>query len=162
MPWVAADSTCAGRLRRSSGRSSSRRRTSTPTTGRSCCDITTSSSRRTWRATWARASGCASRSTTMMPPRRTKVSTGKALGGHWEDAGTHRELLGGVLMHWAPLPRRTEVGTGQLGTLGSSGKVLGGHWDRLGSTGKVLGHVGRTLEQTGQLLGHSERALGES
>lgn len=30
-------------------------------------------------------------------------------------------------MHWAPLPRRTEVGTGQLGILGSSGKVLGGH-----------------------------------
>jgi len=35
---------------------------------------------RTWRATWARGSGCASRSATTTPPRRTKVSTGR----HWE------------------------------------------------------------------------------
>ena len=57
-------------------------------------------------------------------------------GRHWEDAGTHWELLGGVLMDWAPLPRRTEVGTGQLGALGS--------------TCKLLGHIGRALGQTGR------------
>ena len=100
VPWVAADGACAGRSRRSSGRSSSRRRTSTPTTGRSCCDTTTSSSRRTWRATWARGSGCASRSTTTMPPRRTKVGTGQVLGGTGKVLGGTGRMLEHTGSYW--------------------------------------------------------------